>query len=300
MVELSSGRSLEYMASVVGTGRHPIVVGWDDGEASADALALARELARAGSGAITVATVVGEKPAGARSAAEERLEAADLNHHRGIALARRVVASSSPGRGLRELADELSAAAIVLGSTHRGVVGRLYPGTVADELIEGGSCPLAVAPRGYARRYGNRIMHVVAAFDGSPESMRAVDAAAELATRAGGSLELVAVLEPPSPSVGPDASYAFTQIVEAKRKGLGEEIARAIETLPPELECEARVVLRGDPALTLAEETAERVDLLVTSSHGYGLLGRALRSGVSSKLVRTAQCPVLVVPGRHG
>jgi nucleotide-binding universal stress UspA family protein len=187
---------------------------------------------------------------------------------------------------------------IVLGSTHRGAFGRLFPGTVADELLRTAPCSVAVAPRGYARRYANRLQHVVAAFDGSPEAKGAVGVACDLASRAHGSLELLAVLQPPVMPVGPEAGYAYGDIVEARGAHLGEEVAHAVELLPPGIDCEARVVVRGDAARTLAEETADGADLLVTGSRGYGMLGRALQNGVSSKLVRTARCPVLVVLGR--
>ena len=243
-----------------------ILVGWDGSDGSNDALELAQHLARVKGDEIAVETV----PEG-----------------------------SSPARGLADRARELAAEMIVLGSTHRGAFGRLFPGTVADELMRIAPCSVAVAPRGYARRYANRLEHVVAAFDGSPEAEGAVGVACDLASRAHGSLELLAVLQPPVPPVGPDAGYGYDEIVQAKRAHLGEEVTQAVELLPQDLDCEARVVVRGDAARTLAEETATGVDLLVTGSRGYGMLGRALGNGVSSRLVRTAQCPVLVVPGRH-
>src|SRR2546423_387899 len=64
---------------------------------------------------------------------------------------------SSPGC-LSDLARELSAGTIVVGST------------VAGELLRIAPCTVAVAPRGYAKRYANRLERVVAAFDGPSEA----------------------------------------------------------------------------------------------------------------------------------
>jgi nucleotide-binding universal stress UspA family protein len=56
-----------------------------------------------------------------------------------------------------------------------------------------------------------------------------------------------------------------------------------------------RVLRSGDPAAELALEAVE-LDLLVVGSRGHGPLGETLLGSVSSELVRTAPCPVLVMP----
>ena len=38
---------------------------------------------------------------------------------------------------------------IVVGSPHRGALGRVFVGSVANSLLHGAACPVAVAPRGY-------------------------------------------------------------------------------------------------------------------------------------------------------
>lgn len=273
-----------------------LVVGWDGSDRSRDALELARPLARIEGASLTVATVVTAEAA----EAERRLREADLNHWPGVEVSRRVVESRSPGRGLNELAAEVSADMIVLGSTHRGPFGRVFPGTVADDVLRHASCSVAVAPSGYARRYGNQIRSVVAAFDASPESERALELAAGIARAARGRLKVLAVAEPPVAMVGPDASYAYHQVLEAREAHLREQVDRALDSIAPGLECEGSVIVRGDAALTLAEETSEGVDLLVLGSRERGSVERALLGGVSSRVVRDASCPVVVVPRQGG
>jgi nucleotide-binding universal stress UspA family protein len=55
------------------------------------------------------------------------------------------------------------------------------------------------------------------------------------------------------------------------------------------------VRLAGAPADQLAEHSAE-LDLLVTGSRGYGPLHSVLAGGVAGRLMRSAQCPVIIVP----
>jgi nucleotide-binding universal stress UspA family protein len=43
-------------------------------------------------------------------------------------------------------------------------------------------------------------------------------------------------------------------------------------------------------------KASERLDLLVLGSRGYGPLGAVVLGSVSNALVRTANCPIVVVP----
>ena len=53
--------------------------------------------------------------------------------------------------------------------------------------------------------------------------------------------------------------------------------------------------LTGDPAELLAEYS-KHVDLLVVGSRGYGPLRAVLAGGVGGRVLRTAHCPVIIVP----
>ena len=53
--------------------------------------------------------------------------------------------------------------------------------------------------------------------------------------------------------------------------------------------------LAGDPADQLGEHSAG-LDLMLAGSRGYGPLRSVLVGGVSGRLMRTVQCPMIVVP----
>jgi nucleotide-binding universal stress UspA family protein len=55
-------------------------------------------------------------------------------------------------------------------------------------------------------------------------------------------------------------------------------------------------LLEGDVVDELAALDDREVDLLVCGSRGYGPVRRVLLGGVSSRLIRRAACPVVVVP----
>jgi hypothetical protein len=59
--------------------------------------------------------------------------------------------------------------------------------------------------------------------------------------------------------------------------------------------------LDGEPAHELMAFAAEfKADLVAAGAHGRSVLGRLVLGSVSSKLVRTAHCWVLVAPPRQG
>jgi nucleotide-binding universal stress UspA family protein len=79
---------------------------------------------------------------------------------------------------------------IVLGSTHRGGLGRVMPGSVAERLLNGAPCPVAVAPRGYEPR---ELRVIAVGYDGSAEATAALELATALGEAADATLRVIAV-----------------------------------------------------------------------------------------------------------
>jgi nucleotide-binding universal stress UspA family protein len=208
----------------------------------------------------------------------------------------RTVSAASESRGLHELADQEQAEAVVVGSTHRGPLGRTVTGSTRDRLLQGSGCPVAVAPRGLREQPPPALRSVAVAFVDTPEAHRALDFAATLAQRSGARLRLLSVVPPRAevfaPLAGRDTEEAFVaRAREVFRRGLDEALAGLGDRVEatPEL-------LEGDVVDTLATLDRRDADLLVCGSRGYGPLRRVLLGGVSSRLLRRAACPLLVVP----
>jgi nucleotide-binding universal stress UspA family protein len=255
-----------------------ILIGVDDSPRSQDAVTFAAPLAVAADADIVLVSALADGDAGA--ALQRRM--AERAH--GVAPERIrtvTVAHVSPAHALHELAASDGAALIVVGSTHTTHhVGRVIPGSTAERLLHGAPCAVAVAPQGYRTQVDRPLRRIGVAFDGSPESRAALDAAAAVAATFGARLRVMRVLEDA-------AAVADTRrVVRAAREALEE----AIVGLPADA-----VLLAGDPALGLADES-RRLDLLVAGSRGYGPLSAVLLGGVTGRLAREAACPLVIVP----
>lgn len=273
----------------------PILVGYNGRPESRDALALAERIAKPGDRPLLLAWVEAVGPIdlpyevifeAIQDKAEDALQAvAGELKTRGFDVATRVGLLGSPAYGLQEFAEKDSAALIVVGSSHRGTLGRVLAGTVGTRLLHGSPCPVAVAPRGYGDSRPAEMVRIGVAYDGSAESRLALEWAEDLAERTRATLNLLVVSE--------DHSTDLVDIGRAKR-------THAEQTLAEGLERVTRVRAAGAVKSGLATEhlTAHsaNVDLLVVGSRGYGPLRRVLLGSVASHLVTHSHCPVVVTP----
>jgi nucleotide-binding universal stress UspA family protein len=203
------------------------------------------------------------------------------------------VEKGSPADALQALAERGDADLIVLGSTHHAHIGSVAPGAVAEHLLHGARCRLVIAPKGYGAvdHSQDRLRVAAVGFDGMAESYAALDEAAKLATKFGGSLRVVGVATP-VPAMGAAAAQAAGA---ESGPDFQTQLNNAVAELPPELRA-LPVFERGDPVEKLLEAAEMGVDLLVLGSRGFGPVMRLLIGSVSSRVIREASCPVLVVP----
>ena len=273
-----------------------IVVGVDASERATDAVALAATLARAGGAELLIAHAYPFETVPSHVALPEyerrsRARAAELLHRHveaaGVPATAAPLPGGSPARGLQELAERSGAAAIVIGSTHRGALGRVFAGSTAERLMHGAPCPVLVAPRGYR---DGELRTILVGHDGGKESQGALEAA----LASGARVRVVRVLDPSL--VGASVPLAGTWIppVETER-----EAREAFAAEFAGLEDVERELVVGDPVPELAKRS-ERADLLLLGSRGYGPLRSVLLGGVTGALVRRAACPVMLVPRGAG
>jgi|SRR5829696_5052437 len=199
----------------------------------------------------------------------------------------------SPAARLQALAESGEADLIVLGSTHRAAIGSVAPGSIAEHLLQGARCRLIIAPKGYAQEdhSQDRLRVVAVGYDGMAESQAALDEAAVLARKFGASMKVIGVMTP-VPAMG--AAAAASAGAEAG-PDFQTRLHEAVADLPTELRA-LPVFERGDPVTKLLEAAEVGVDLLVLGSRGFGPVLRLLIGSVSSRVIRGAPCPVMVVP----
>jgi nucleotide-binding universal stress UspA family protein len=287
-----------------------VIIGFDGTPPARDALALGRRLAEAADAVITVVCV---HPFIALTADVESDGAVDLSWREGaertldearaalagVATATfRSMADTSPARALHEAALEADAALIVLGSTHRRGLGRVLPGTTADQVLHAAPCAVAVAPAGYAtHEHGAPTGVIGAAVDGGDETERVARVAARIARGAKARLRLLSVVDGHY-TEGPlyTGNLGYRSLREAMTRAAEDALRRATVAAGEGLEVETRLGA-GTPADCLIAESND-VDLLVVGSRGYGPVRRVVLGTVGGAVVRGATCPVLVLP-RH-
>lgn len=277
-----------------------ILIAVDAGVRTLDAVRLGELLARVTGLPAALATAFPHVPLGGEAEAELREEARQTLLELGGTLEgvnvvdARVVEGHSPARALHDLSEEEHAALVVIGSTHRGGIGRIVPGTVAERLLSGAACPVAVAPAGYAEAERPPELHLVGvAFDGSDESRLALEGAAALARAAGARLRVITVYQRIAfGALASPGGVSLESVNERLERDLSTQLDEAVAGLGDGVE---GVFVTGDAAEVLAGQS-EELDLLVAGSRGYGPIGAVLLGGTTHRLLAAAACPLIVVP----
>jgi nucleotide-binding universal stress UspA family protein len=203
------------------------------------------------------------------------------------------VEKGSPADTLGALAERGDADLIVLGSTHRAHIGSVSPGSIAEHLLQGARCRLVIAPKGYAQEdhSGDRLRVLAVGYDGMAESQAALEEGAKLCLKFGGSMKVVGVATP-VPAIG---AAAAAQAGPEAGPDFQTRLRDAVASLPPEVRA-LPVLEKGNPVDKLLEFSEAGIDLLVLGSRGFGPVMRLLIGSVSSRVIRGAPCPVMVVP----
>jgi nucleotide-binding universal stress UspA family protein len=143
---------------------------------------------------------------------------------------------------------------------------------------------------------------ILFATDGSPSAVEAQKQAFELAERFDAPLLVVSVAHIAVPAVG-YAGYGYSNVVvelgEAEHKRVKELLASVAEAAEAEgVHC-STVATDGLAVEEICKAASEYdAQLIVVGSHGWGVARRLFSGSVSTGLVHSAPCPVLVVRPR--
>jgi nucleotide-binding universal stress UspA family protein len=275
-----------------------LLIGIDGTDGGRDALELARTLASEGEGSSALlVTVVATGPLPMEYALlddEEAAEAGPIFEEAreilgDVPLESRAFGGGSPAGILTELAEKEKVDAIVVGSPHRGALGRVLMGSVSTSLLNGAPCDVFVAPEGYSREEHYSFRTIAVGYDGAPESEAALRRAEVIARLSNANLKILTVVSPPV-AVAVPGGYAPSSPAEPDLV-----IEGALDSIEGSLGAQG-VRLDGSPPQQISKSCEEGVDLLVLGSRGYGPLARVLLGSVSRRVIHQAPCPVLVVP----
>jgi nucleotide-binding universal stress UspA family protein len=284
---------------------HKVIVAFDGSEQARDALVLGATLT-ASDGELIVccvhrfrtlsARVEPSAPDLDREQAEHCVEEATQLLDGALRITPLLVAGVCGALALQQTAEEQHADLLVLGSSHRGAVGRVLVGSVTEETLHGAPCPVAVAPVGFHRSPNRpRIGSIAVAYDDGLQAATALGVAGKLAAETGAHLQVIAIANTATPLVlGSTADLAYSANVDSRVQMAEHDLAAAIASLPSGLRVTSEV-RRGLPPEEILR-SSHGVDLLVLGSRGRGPLRRIVLGSVSDAVVRAAACPVLIVP----
>jgi nucleotide-binding universal stress UspA family protein len=283
-----------------------VVIGYDGSKASEDAVAFGLTWCRSTGDVPVVATVYPEEhPLGIgrvdvewATYVREQAEILQDNARAtvGDAALYRNVASTSAAHGLADLAEDIDAVMVIVGTSQEAGLTRTLLGTSTERLLHGAPAPVTVVPPGWRQSAPERISSIGVAYLDTRDGREALRRAVRVALRIPARLTLYTVLgqssERYSYLVGRTDEQAFW---DKARDSYGKALEFAAVDVPAELEPRI-VLLEGAVVDSLAALGPDDVDVLICGSRGYGPVRRVLLGGVSSRLIRRARLPVTVVP----
>jgi nucleotide-binding universal stress UspA family protein len=273
-----------------------VVIGINGLAGDQDAIALAKALAPSARRTLVNVRLVDMVPTKGSSGAFEVAES-ELSHEllermrQAYAGEAEVVsiAALNVGAGLHHVATEQEADLIVVGSCHRGPVGRVLSGDDARSALHLAPCAVAVAPAGYARGRGH-IGAVGVAYDRSAPGEVALAHAALLATDLGAKLRVREVMEL---HVYGAAGWASAAVMIEDPEAVAAAARERIGPIPG-----GEVDVTMGPLLIELEELSEQVDVMVCGSRQQSAVKRVLLGSTSDHMMRHARSPLIVTPAR--
>jgi nucleotide-binding universal stress UspA family protein len=240
----------------------------------------------------TVLKPLDVKPARAEQEARRLLdkEVNDIENVGGT-VARSHLRVGDAAQEIVDLAEELKAGLIAIGSRGRGRIKRALMGSVSDSVVRHAHCPVLVA-RSKPLIFPARIL---VATDGSEEATLAAKTAAELAHRTYSELHLVSVADAYASYYNVHKPGSVENLPRRAQDVLDDQVQKIEQSGEKVAGKHVRVSQRhpADEIVRVAEETG--ADVVVMGSRGLGGIKRALMGSVSDSVVRHAHCPVLVV-----
>ncbi len=195
------------------------------------------------------------------------------------------VDAMTAGEGLHLAAEQLGADLLVVGSSRRGPFKRVLLGDDTRASLNGAPCAVAMAPAGYSEHVGP-LARIGVAYDGSPESVAALEAARAIAAPSSASIRALQVI-----SV---SYYEYMGMMAPGGGGIDEMVKQADAQMKalPGVDGHAEYGLAGEGLAALSGE----VDLLIVGSRNYGPARRMMVGSTSNQLTRHARGPLLILP----
>ncbi len=201
-----------------------------------------------------------------------------------------------PAVALLSIASDRDAGLVVVGHKGTGSLEHMVLGSVATRLVHHSDRPILVVKPRKSANAEDRAIKILAAIDGSAESIRAADESIRIVASTSGSVKLLHVMHFPLVSTTTDIGSRFHEQYAEAVKVTGDALIDKAESMGASVEFET---VSGAPAkLILTEAESYGADIIsVGSKSTSGLSGLRLGS-VSENLLRQSPYSVMVCPRR--
>ncbi len=192
----------------------------------------------------------------------------------------------------------LGADLVVVGSHGRSGLGRMFLGSVSQNVLMHAPCSVRVSRASGSS--GGKPLRIVLGVDGSSHSALAVSAVAARNWPAGSEAKVITVLDRTFlTALANPQSSAWAWVAEPEQDGWKWAL-RAVQRVGEELTPAGLVtttnVLEGDPKKVLMQEAEKwQADCIFVGAKGLSALERFLLGSVSAAVAARAQCSVEVV-----
>ena len=213
--------------------------------------------------------------------------------------------SGRPFEEICRLAREIDADLIILGSRGHSGLKRVLLGSTAERVVRYASCPVLVprgqpfkAAIGLAGRMRLKLRNILVPVDFSDCSVAAVNYGVFLAKKFNAGVRLLYSMELNVKFVVQSRMSGALAAVSNADQLLAENRMKQFKSIhiPANISCETEVLI-GSPVDQICACSRKReIDLVAISTHGRTGVQHALMGSVAERVVRHAECPVLVVP----
>ena len=237
-----------------------------------------------------------------RAARDYLLRQMEVLRRKGCTDVSRVVITGTPGPEIVKHAAEWDASLVVMSTHGRGALERAWLGSVADHVVRNVGVPVLLA-RPVAEGVRPLVPggQILVPLDGSQFGEAALEPAVELARLLGAELRLMQIVRPVQMAMGGAMASGVSYddvLLTAWQEQAREYLDRTAARLQSDgLRVVTEIVISPLVANTILEvEESEQSRVVAMATHGRGGLSRLFLGGVADKVVRGADCPVLVIP----
>jgi nucleotide-binding universal stress UspA family protein len=225
-------------------------------------------------------------------AALERTTAADVS-------ASGIVREGDPVVEILAEARACNASCIIMGTHGRSGVARALLGSITEETLRATRYPVLVVRANQPQPSGAKAVdRILCAFDDSPPSRAAYDAALALACRRGAELDILSVIP-----IDADVAEAYERhhrdpggVTEFYHRYESQLRPLAAEASAAGVHAAAHVVGAPDIGTTIVQYAIGKdADLIVMGTHGRRGVQRALLGSTAETVLRHSDVPVLIL-----